>query len=84
MTPHLVRLRANPKKIRVALRRSTSTHGYWAATVSSREKEGVLFCAHHRDPMMAVERALSRASKANLDGIDNGCSWTYEHPQKTG
>jgi hypothetical protein len=81
----LVRLRADPKKVRVTVQRSGRT---WTATVGPRPGVavppafGCVFpaVAFDDDPKTAVQYALELAEARNLPGVDLGCDWAYPHP----
>lgn len=73
--PHLVRLRANPAIVRVAIRR---VRDRWRAKVSA---QGTVFFATRELPHQAIDAALAFAHANNLPGIDLDCQWTYPHPQ---
>jgi hypothetical protein len=78
----LARFRADPGKVRVAIRREGSV---WLATVSSlvtSSKCGIRrFVAYATGQRKALVRALRMAEAAGLEGVDLDMSWTYEHPQ---
>lgn len=69
----LVRLRADPKRIRVSIRRQRD--GVWRVSVSPRTLSEYNIVAYDSNPATAAERALNYA--ARLDGIDLGMEWTY-------
>jgi hypothetical protein len=73
----LARFRANPRKVRVGIRRED---GGWVATVALRAG-GRMFEARATGPRKAVVKALLMADASGMDGIDLGMGWTYEHPQ---
>ncbi len=72
-----VRLRANPEKVRVSLRRRGQG---WIAYVEVLA-DGRLTVAESFTAAMAVEQALAEADDNGFDGIDLGCDWAYRHPQ---
>lgn len=86
MSRTLVRLRANPEKVRVAIRRCGRE---WVATVSPRGShplldpngEPVEFETCEADPAAAVFDALLSADSYELPGVDLGMEWAYQHPQ---
>ncbi len=83
MSRTLVRLRANPEKVRVAIRRCGKD---WVATVSPREPvvdaDGypVEFEVCEADAAAAVFDALISAD-GRMPGVDLGMEWAYQHPQ---
>lgn len=74
---NLVRLRANPKQVRVSIRR-VGGHS-WRVSIRS---DGRLASVRHRNPRLAVMRALKLAHDMGLAGIDLHLQWAYAHPQK--
>jgi len=76
-TQCLVRFRADPKKVRVAIRRDPSLG--WIATVSCLIGAGS-FESCSMVPERAVYSALEQANLAGMEGVDPGMEWTYEHP----
>ncbi len=73
----LARFRADPRKIRVSIRRTGKN---WLATITERSSgKCVIYLAAR--PRQAVRMALRLAMNADLDGIDLGMGWAYEHPQ---
>lgn len=74
----LARLRANPKRVRVAIRRMPD--GRWLATVQSREDGRAVGCLHNV-ALRALARAIRSASDAKFPGVDLGMDWAYVHPQ---
>lgn len=81
----LVRLRADPKKVRVAIRREG---GHWLATVQKIGNPPARTCATtgtftgaSADPETAVRMAYEMAWRFKLDGLDPGCGWAFPHPQ---
>lgn len=81
----LVRFRADPRRVRVAVRRDGDE---WVATVSPRLGVPVLTAAHlrrswsarSRSPLKALAKALRAADDAQLGGMDLSMGWAYEHP----
>lgn len=73
--PHLVRLRANPAIVRVAIRR---VRDRWRVKVSA---QGIVFFATREQPEQALAAALAFAHAHNLPGLDLDCQWAYPHPQ---
>lgn len=72
----LVRLRADPRKVRVAVRPAAG--GTWSCTVATPTTAvGVV----RTTAWGAVLRALVLAARAGLP-LDLGCDWAYEHPWK--
>jgi hypothetical protein len=74
----LARFRADPRKVRVAIRRSGSE---WVACVSNRASYGRRFEAVATGPRKALVKALLLADADGLDGVDLSMGWAYEHPQ---
>lgn len=85
----LVRLRADPSKVRVSVRRRT---GWWIVTITSLVTgadvsvyravvTGVPICQTAAMIGVALEHALQRAYDSGIPGIDPGCQWAYHHPQ---
>lgn len=74
----LVRLRADPAKLRVSIRREKLAG--WVASVS-RCSGGFLYAARSStDPVMAVVKALQVAAAKSPPGLDLDLSRTYPHP----
>ena len=81
-----VRLRADPTKVRVAIRRvSLPTFALlWCVMVT--ERDAALIPGHNsftvlaREPMIAITRALARAHEVGLLGVDPDMQGTYPHP----
>ncbi len=75
----LARFRADPAKVRVAIVREG---GGWRAAVSSRvcgtRADAWRAWAHEAD--RAIDVALHHAAEAQLDGVDLGMAWAFEHP----
>lgn len=74
------RFRADPAKVRVALRKEGD---FWCATVSSRPRLRIadkVHTASARSPQCAINDALHKASFAKLPGIDLDMDWAYTHP----
>ncbi len=69
-----VRWRADPKKIRVSIKRDGEA---WSVTVKERAT-GLGIYSSSMDPERAVEIALSSAHY--FDGVDLDMQWAYEHP----
>lgn len=74
----LVRLRANPAKIRASILRLDD--GGWSYTFTNRET-GEYARGWGRTPKQALVVAMRVAATAHLPGMDRHCSWTYDHPQ---
>jgi len=72
----LVRWRANPKKIRVSIRKSNE---FWIATVRCLSTNDFVF-ATSASPKDAVMIALQGAEAKDFDGVDIGMQWAYHHP----
>jgi hypothetical protein len=75
----LVRLKADPKKIRVSV--CHTEHDTWWVTVKQLST-GWLASVESVSPIVALKKALRRACNAGFDGIDLDMDWTYPHPQK--
>ena len=76
----LVRWRAEPERVRVAVRREGAM---WVATITSRRDEGARYVGRHRYAYRAVVRALLSAEMAQLDGVNLAMSWAFLHPWTT-
>lgn len=76
----LTRFRADPRKVRVAIRRDGAE---WVATVSLRHGFGS-YSARATGPRKALVKALRKADRYGLDGVDLSMGWAYEHPQHVG
>ena len=74
----LTRFRANPSKVRVAMRRDGAL---WLATVTSRDPHGPVFEARATGPRKALVLALNKADEAGLPGVDLSMGSVYRHPQ---
>lgn len=75
----LARFRADPSRVRVAIRRSGET---WTVSVSERgaEEGDPVHRATARSPSVATLRALGSALACGMQGIDLGMDWAYDHP----
>lgn len=74
----LVRLRADPTKIRVAFRKAGDE---WIVSIETRGMSKRRVRAHNRSPKKALAVALRKAEALGFDGIDLGMGWAYPHPQ---
>lgn len=79
MKAELVRLRADPKKIRVSIRRAGNL---WRVVVRSLITDSMT-SAGNQDPGVALRYALEAASRLgdDFEGLDLDMQWAYEHPQ---
>lgn len=75
----LVRLRADPEKVRVSIRRVEPR--WWRVTIASRCGGGILSTGA-TEPREALARALRWANETRMDGIDLDMQRAYKHPQK--
>jgi len=75
----LSRFRADPRKVRIAIRRKGTG---WLASVSGCSPTGPLYQAWATGPRKALVKALLEANANDLDGIDLSMGWAYEHPQR--
>lgn len=73
----LVRLRADPSKIHVRIRRYGNHYAVTVVSVHSR----FAYTQHGTSPVVTVLRALLKAYRAHVPGVDPYCEWAYEHPQ---
>ena len=73
----LARFRADPKKIRVSIRRFGDQ---WLASVGSRIEDADNIRVVHTTSENAIFEALGRAFAIGLDGVDPHMERTYEHP----
>lgn len=79
----LVRLRANPKKVRVSIGHfTTDEHDWWRVTVQSLEEPEHKVIVYAREPRAGVVKALRGAWHNGMPGIDLGMGWAYPHPQR--
>ena len=80
-TPHnwLARFRADPRKVRVSIRRIDDA---WVAHFATRDGGVSVEGRHKRSPSRAVARALLAANRIDMPGVDLGMEWAYDHPQK--
>lgn len=74
----LSRFRADPRKVRVSVRRSGAA---WTACVSDKACYGHRYEAVASGPRKALVKALLLADADGLDGVDLSMGWAYEHPQ---
>ena len=72
----IVRFRADPSKVRTALRPSL---GFWFATVETLNGD-LRFTQIRTTPKAAMDAALELASNAGMIGVDLGMGWAYDHP----
>jgi len=75
----LTRFRADPRKVRVSIRRNGSN---WVASVSNKTTYGPRFEAIATGPRKALVKALLLADAGGLEGVDLSMGWAYEHPQQ--
>lgn len=73
--PKHTRFRADPAKVRVAIRKTS--HG-WRAYCSSRIS-GYTISETNASAKFALERVVE-AANGLIEGIDLGMQWAYEHP----
>ncbi len=73
----LARFRADPSKVRIAVRRMPD--GVWRVVVSS---GGHRVSGYHRIPLRALVLAWRGAVDQGLPGMDPGMGWAYDHPQR--
>lgn len=76
---YLVRLRVNPEKICIKVRRD-SKRGMWRVEMISLVAPRSVI-AHHKYPTRALALALRLATRADFPGVDLGMGWAYDHPQ---
>ena len=80
MTPALVRLRADPTKLRVSIRRvSASGRDVWVAHAEERATGRFVTWTDLR-PEAAVFGAVESAYTGGLEGADPLMGWAYKHP----
>jgi len=81
--PRLARFRADPERVRVAVRRCGSE---WMASVSTRNggQGAIEYVAFGVLAEVAVMAALGMADDYSLDGVDFDMNWTYDHPWAQG
>ena len=71
----LVRFRADPTKVRVAIRVDGEE---WLATVSPRSIPDAAWTARSKYPEQAILHALEKAKQ--LNGVDTHLDEVYDHP----
>lgn len=76
----LARFRADPAKVRVAVREES---GLYRASVSPRDDSQSEVVIWSTRPEYAADRALQCAERTGMDGIDLGMGLEYRHPQRT-
>lgn len=73
----LARFRADPSKVRVSVR----PHGNgFTATVASRSDNETKFWCTDLNASIAIDAALTAAGRCEMEGIDLGIDYVYEHP----
>lgn len=77
----LARFRADPKKVRVSIRRSGEG---WTVAVKSRLTAAPTVLVLGNDPDSLLSGALAVASEAGIPGVDIDMQWAYRHPQLIG
>lgn len=80
----LVRLRADPEKIRVSWRFLERRDGGspWCVKLRAVGTGRLLAEFWGLTAEETADRALEYAESLNIPGIDNGMAWAYEHPWK--
>lgn len=84
---YLARFRADPSKLRIAVRRFVQEEVenkykvLWRATIEVRET-GRTLIRYSLSPSRALVRAFQAAEQEHFPGIDRHMGWAYEHPQK--
>lgn len=80
----LVRWRADPKKIRVTVRRQEVIEGIdiYCVKLFCKTTGRILAAAWDSVPRNAIMRALRFANRNDVSGIDLHMQWAYEHPWK--
>jgi hypothetical protein len=73
----LARFRADPSKVRVAIRREGTE---WLVIIATRSDDR-LVARHGRSPIKTLVRTLRAAADMDMPGIDLAMSWAYDHPQ---
>ena len=76
----LIRFRADPKKVRVSIRKVDVAYIVSITSVV----DGCGECIVQESaiiPRAAILRALKSADKLGMQGIDTGMQWAYDHPQ---
>lgn len=84
MNTEFVRFRADPRKVRVTIRKKNFGNiSGWSARVCARhaENEREFFSD---DPRLAVQAALEHAGREGVAGVDLGLQWAYGHPWRRG
>lgn len=81
LEPKLARFRADPKKVRVAVRKMEDG---FICTIGPRvrDDEHPKRWAFGRTARSAIFRALHDAERQGMPGIDMSMGWAYEHPFK--
>lgn len=79
MKPKSVRWRADPSKVRVAVR----PHGNeFIVTLTVREGNQILLSRVFENAAKGILASLEEADRLGMKGIDRGMGWTYDHPFK--
>lgn len=81
--PHsiaLVRLRADPSKVRVSITQRVS--GMWIVSIQDRSNNYLYPKVMGNLPQDIVMSALRMADRLGCPGIDLELQWTYQHPHK--
>src|ERR1700734_2908896 len=74
----IARFRADPRKIRVAIRRDGD---HWRATVAYlNDPDNFFYVGWAVDPKSAINEAMGKAIRSYLDGIDKDMDHAYDHP----
>lgn len=81
MKKYLARFRADPRKVRIRVRRLVDRNE-WEVGIFGRSRtgDGVGVWESHKYPTRALVLALRRAEEENLAGLDLPMSWAYDHP----
>ena len=83
MDDHIVRLRADPKLVRVSFRYCRGTDSWRVCIESSDRTLKLVEWFKDYELESSIDTLLQRAENMGIKGIDRGCDWAYDHPQFT-
>ena len=86
LAPKHVRLRVDPKKIRVLIRKHDMGRGvvWWCCTLVGKSAKTMASGVVEYDSVSvdrAIDKAIKAAEASGMEGLNLGLDWAYGHPQ---